>query len=97
MTIPSSGRYACRRFLGRIGVSRSLIVLTTCGSVRDAEALAEALVEQRLAACVNVLPGIASIYRWDNRVQRDRESFLVINAAAEKFDVVERTMQALSP
>jgi len=77
-------------------VSRTLIVLTTCGSASDAEALAQALVEQRLAACVNVLPGIASIYRWDNRVQRDRESLLVIKTTTERFEAVERTIQVRS-
>lgn len=85
----------CLRF-GFAVVSRALIVLTTCGNALDAEALARALVEERLAACVNVLPAVASIYRWDDRVHRDQESLLVIKTTSERFHAVEQTIQARS-
>ncbi len=73
-----------------------MIVLTTCGSASDAEVLAEALVGDRLAACVNVLPGIASIYRWENRVQRDREHLLVIKTTTDRYAAIEQMIQARS-
>ena len=53
------------------------VVLSTCGSEEEAEAIASTLVEERLAACVNVVPGITSIYRWEGAVQRDEEWLLV--------------------
>ena len=51
----------------------TMVVLTTCGSDEDAAALSQALVEQRLAACVNAIGNVASTYRWKGEVQRDRE------------------------
>ena len=81
---------------GFVVVSQALIVLTTCASAPDAEALATALVEERLAACVNVLPAVASIYRWDGRIHRDQESMLVIKTTTDRFEAVERAIQSRS-
>lgn len=58
--------------------SEYLVVLVTAGSVQDAEYLAETLVRERLAACVNVLPDIVSIYRWQDAVQRDNEALMIV-------------------
>lgn len=61
------------------------IVLTTCGSAEEARTIAHALVERRLAACVNIIPGIESIYRWKGEVETANEYLLVIKTAASAF------------
>jgi periplasmic divalent cation tolerance protein len=57
------------------------LVLTTVGADFDARALAHALVESRVAACVNIVPAIHSVYRWEGRVTEDAEQLLVIKTA----------------
>jgi len=64
------------------------IVLTTAGSEKEAHQIARALVERRLAACVNVLPQIESVYRWQGEVESAREWLLIIKTRAEKFAAV---------
>jgi periplasmic divalent cation tolerance protein len=54
------------------------VVFITTGTPQEAEAIARVLVEERLAACANVLPGVTSIYRWEGKVQRDSEVLLVV-------------------
>ncbi len=58
--------------------SESLVVLVMAGSIQEAGRLAETLVQERLAACVNVLPGVTSIYRWQGAVQRDSEVLMIV-------------------
>ena len=72
------------------------LVLTTCGSREIADRLALALVEQRLAACVNVLPGMRSTYRWAGRVEQADEVLLMIKTAGTKLAAIEATVKALS-
>jgi len=54
------------------------LVLTTCGSIEEARSLAHALVERQLAACVNIVPHIESVYRWRGKVETAAEFLLVI-------------------
>ena len=72
------------------------LVLTTCGSREIADRLALALVEQRLAACVNVLPGVRSTYRWAGRIEQADEIVLMIKTASEKLAAIEATLKAVS-
>ena len=65
------------------------LVLTTFG-VGQAVAVARVLVEERLAACVNVLPAMTSIYRWDGAVQQDAEEQVVIKTTASALAALER-------
>ena len=58
------------------------IVLTTLGADADAAAIARTLIEERLAACVNILPPMTSIYRWQGKVEQDREQQMVIKTAS---------------
>ncbi len=76
--------------------SQTLLVLTTCGSAADAGALATLLVERRLAACVNAVGQVASTYRWQDRVQQDQETLLVIKTTAARFPAVEQAIRAHS-
>jgi periplasmic divalent cation tolerance protein len=73
----------------------SIVILVTAGSEAEAEAIAKALVEERLAACVNILSPIRSIYRWQGKVADDREWLLVIKTQAERFAAVETKVKAL--
>ena len=61
------------------------IALTTIGSEADAIALAKTLVEERLAACVNVLPPMISIYRWKGSIEQDTEHQIVIKTTADRL------------
>ena len=72
------------------------LVLTTCGSQSVAEELAASLVEQRHAACVNVLPGISSTYRWLGKIERADEVLLLIKTAMTELPAIERTVKALT-
>ena len=64
------------------------IVLTTAGSEQEARKIANSLVERRLAACVNILPKIESVYRWKGEVDSANEWLLLIKTKAEKFPAV---------
>lgn len=75
----------------------ALIVLCTCPDHTVAEHIAAALVDARLAACVNRIPGITSIYRWQGEVCRDSEHLLVIKTTRERFDAVRERIVALHP
>jgi periplasmic divalent cation tolerance protein len=67
------------------GTERFQLVLTTAGSREQAEAIAKALVERKLAACVNVIHEICSAFRWKGEVTRDTEELLVIKSAERLF------------
>jgi periplasmic divalent cation tolerance protein len=58
------------------------VTFVTCKDARQARRLAEALVRDRLAACVNVVPGLTSIYAWKGRIERARECLLIIKSRA---------------
>jgi periplasmic divalent cation tolerance protein len=62
-----------------------VIVFCTCNNEQEALNLANAVVEKRLAACVNVLPPIQSIYRWEGKVQIGSEYLLLIKTTDERF------------
>lgn len=64
------------------------IVLSTAGSEDEARKIARHLVEQRLAACVNLVPRIESIYRWQGKVESAQEWLLIIKTTASQFSAV---------
>ena len=67
-----------------------LLVLTTCADAQAAAALAESLVEQRLAACVNAIEGVTSTYRWQGKICEDSEFMLIVKTVAREYEHVER-------
>ncbi len=73
----------------------SIVILVTAGSEAEAEAIAKALVEERLAACVNLVSPIRSIYRWEGKVTDDREWLLLIKTQATHFPAVEAKVKTL--
>jgi periplasmic divalent cation tolerance protein len=71
--------------------TQPVVVLTTLPADADAGAFAHALVEARLAACVNLLPPMESVYRWEGAVQRDPERQLLIKTSRDRVaDLLER-------
>lgn len=73
------------------------VVLTTFGGRDQAVQVARALVEEKLAACVNVLDGVRSIYRWQGAVQDDAEVLCVIKTTADRYAALEARLLALHP
>ena len=76
-------------------MSDKKIVFTTAGSREEAEKIAQALLERRLAACVNILGPIHSVYRWQGRVETAAEYLLLIKTTAAMFDPVARAIREL--
>ena len=71
------------------------MVLCTCGSEEEAMTMAKAVVEGRLAACVNVLPALRSVYRWEGEVRTDAEHLLLIKSTAERFEALRERIAEL--
>jgi periplasmic divalent cation tolerance protein len=76
-------------------MTHACIVLTTAGSADEARKIARALVERRLAACVNIVPQIESVYRWQGKIESASELLLVIKTDAGAFEGVRATLEAL--
>src|SRR5215207_8960051 len=65
-----------------------LVVLTTTPNPEEAEQLARSIVDEKLAACVQILPKMTSVYFWEGKVQTEREHLLLIKTLEEKFDAL---------
>jgi len=74
-----------------------LLCYCSCPDAASAQAIAEALVGERLAACVNRLPGIRSTYRWQGEVITDSEELLLIKTTAGCFDALQSRLLQLHP
>lgn len=74
-----------------------VIVLTTLPPGHDAAAFARALVEERLAACVNIQAEMESVYRWQGRIEQDRERQVVIKTRAARIDALLGRVEELHP
>lgn len=72
-----------------------IVVLITVPSPEEGEKIAKALVEKRLAACVNMVPGLRSIYRWEGRVCDDRELLLIVKTPGDLFSKLETEVKSL--
>jgi periplasmic divalent cation tolerance protein len=68
--------------------STVVLVYCTCPDANQAERLGRTLVEEQLAACINILPGMRSVYRWEGVVETADEAVLIVKTAAEGVDVV---------
>lgn len=74
-----------------------LLCYCTCPDAASAARLGETLVEERLAACVNRLPGVASTYRWEGKVVTDSEELLLIKTTAARFEALRARLLVLHP
>ncbi len=75
----------------------TLIVITNCPDEETANAIALAVVEEQLAACVNILPRVQSVYRWQGNVESAAEIPLLIKATTRNYPALEARIKALHP
>lgn len=73
------------------------LVFCTCPDQATAQNIAEQLVDKRLAACVNILPGITSIYQWQGKRETAQEHLLLIKTSNEVYETLEQTLTELHP
>ncbi len=73
------------------------VALVTAPDAETGERIARALVEERLAACVNLVPGLRSIYRWEGAVESAEEVLLVVKTRADRAERLEERLLALHP
>jgi periplasmic divalent cation tolerance protein len=73
----------------------AIVVVTTVGDEEEALTIGREMVARRHAACVNVLPGVRSVYRWKGKICRDGEYMLLIKTLAEEYDAVAGAIREL--
>lgn len=78
-----------------VGKTQAVLVLTTIGADADGKALACTLVEEHLAACVNVLPVMTSVYRWKGQLEQDQEQQLVIKTTLDRVEALQSRLGEL--
>ena len=76
-------------------MSHELIVFVTAPNSAEAARIAEALVSERLAACVNIVAAIESTDRWEGKVTRDSESLMIVKTTGERYPELERRVKEL--
>lgn len=67
-------------------MQKHLVVLVTVPTVETGQQIAKAILEQKLAACVNIVPGVSSIFSWQGQVEQDQEALLLIKTRADLFE-----------
>jgi len=72
-----------------------IVVLSTASSAEEAEKIARSLVDARLAACVNVVPGMRSFYRWKEHIEDTAEWLMVIKSSRGRFDALRTALERL--
>lgn len=78
-------------------INKYQLVFTTCPNETVAEKIAQVLIQEKVAACVNIVPGIKSIYRWEGKVAQDTEVLLQIKSDSEHYAQLEKRIQTLHP
>lgn len=76
-------------------MSDARLAITSVGSEEEAERIARALVDERLAACVNIVAGVQSVYRWKNHVEKEREWLLLIKTTGSRMAALEKRIKQL--
>ena len=77
-------------------MTNKIVVLVTCGSAKEARKIARAVVEQRLAACANILESpVHSVYRWKGRVESAKEFLLIIKTTQSRFAKLQAEIKRL--
>jgi len=76
---------------------KSYLVLSTIDSHQEAERIAQLLVEERLAACVNIVPKITSIYRWKEALERATEHLMIMKTAEDRLPSLTQRIKELHP
>lgn len=73
------------------------IVLCTCPDQASAARIAETLIDEKLAACVNIVPGLTSVYRWRNKIETAQEHLLLIKTRQDRYASVESALLRIHP
>src|SRR3954463_6263791 len=89
---PQMAQFVAKCYFARM---QAIIILTTAGSRDEARNIAQSLVESRLAACVNIIPEMESVYRWENNVHNAEEWLLFIKTTSRNFDAVKEAISKL--
>jgi periplasmic divalent cation tolerance protein len=74
-------------------VADGIVVFSTAGTLRESRKIARVLLTSRVAACVNIVPGMQSVYRWQGKIIMDRECLLIIKTTRRRFEAVRSTIQ----
>ncbi len=72
----------------------AIVILTTTETRTEAERIAEYLVEHHLAACVQILPPMRSVYRWQGKIEKSNENLLLIKTVSEKYSEIEAAIKS---
>lgn len=72
-----------------------IVVFSTASSAEEAERIARGLLNERLAACVNVVPGLRSYYRWQGKIEDSAEFLLVIKSSRQHFEALRTFLESL--
>ncbi|HJR65167.1 MAG TPA: divalent-cation tolerance protein CutA [Gemmatimonadaceae bacterium] len=75
----------------------AIVILTTVASADEAVALVRALLDRRLIACGNILPGVRSLYRWEGKVADEREVIVLLKTRASRVEALEMAFGELHP
>ncbi len=73
------------------------LAITTCPNPETANTIARVLVQERLAACVNILPGATSVYEWQGRLESEQELVMLIKSRSDKLNALEARLLELHP
>jgi len=73
------------------------LLLCTCPDQKSAEGIAEHLIKQNLAACVNIIAGVTSIYKWQGELEKSQEYLLLIKSHHDKYTAIENQIKSLHP
>ncbi len=77
--------------------NKRLLVISTCPDMECAQEIASAVVGASLVACVNILPGATSVYRWQDQIEQAQELVLLMKTTAEAYPALETAIQDLHP
>lgn len=69
-----------------------LLIITTCPDQQTAETIANNLLNSKLAACINIFPGITSVYQWEGKIVNEKEFLLIIKSHATKYAEIEKNL-----
>ncbi len=73
------------------------IILCTCPNKKSADDLASHLITEKLAACVNIIDGVRSVYEWQGKIEKSQEQLLVIKSHSDQYAAIESTIKTLHP
>jgi periplasmic divalent cation tolerance protein len=85
-----------QREIRKLTVTDKIVVLSTCSSREEADRIAYQLVDQHLAACVSVVAGVGSVYRWQGAVERAEEVLLIVKSSRALFDQLRARIEQLN-